>query len=170
MRLLHLSLLTAALTLPACGDAADDELATPRTPLSDELAGDWFTGSLSTIQYYDRTTGEWQDPSGSGFYYILEPDGRYETGAVIDSTVAGCTMRLLGTEVGTMEQDGDVLTVHRHWVRVHVTNSCGNSGERVQGEATSRLRWSVAPDANGLAWLTLTHDDGSVETYRPWTD
>ncbi|MFO0747384.1 MAG: hypothetical protein U1F43_17205 [Myxococcota bacterium] len=141
---------------------------TPRSALPDAIVGDWFTGSLSSIQYYDQVTGEWQDPSGSGFYFILGADGSYETGAVIDSTVSGCTMRLLGTEVGTMTAEGDVLTVYRHWVKTHVTNTCGNDGERTQGQATSVLSWSVDVDENGLEWLSLTHDDGSVERYRRW--
>src|SRR5690242_20364965 len=89
---------------------------TPRSALPEGLAGEWFTGSLSSIQYYDRNTGEWQDPSGSGFYFVFDPDGFYETGAVIDSTASGCTLRLLGTEVGTVTIQDDQLTVYRHWV------------------------------------------------------
>ena len=155
--------------LGACDDPAEN-LDTPRSDLPAELAGDWFTGTLSTIQYYDSYSGEWQDPSGSGFYYVFGDDGDYETGAVIDSTVAGCTMRLLGNEVGTVEIDGDELTVHRHRITTTVSNTCGNDGERTQGQATRVMKWSVAADENGLPWLTLTHEDGTVETYRRWTD
>jgi hypothetical protein len=159
--------LLLAVLLTACGGAAD----TPDTPRSDvpaPLAGAWYTGTLSTIQYYDDTTGEWLDPSGEGFYWILDADGGYETGAVINSTVAGCTMRLLGQEVGTVTLDDARITVYRHRVTTHVTNSCGSSGDRTQGQETRAMSWTIQPDASGLEWLTFTHDDGSVEQYHRW--
>lgn len=166
----HTILFALSLSLAACGGGVgDDDLDTPRTEITSPLAGEWFTGTLSSIQYYNRDTGEFQNPSGSGFYYIFDEDGHYETGAVIDSTVAGCTMRLLGTERGTLTQSGADLTVYRHWITTYVTNTCGNDGERTQGETTRAMRWSVARDANGLEWLSLVHPDGSVEQYRRWT-
>jgi hypothetical protein len=158
-----------ALGGPGC--AAESELDSPDTPRSElpaDLAREWYTGSLSAIQYYDRDSGEWQDPSGEGFYIIFEEDGSYESGAVINSIVAGCEMRLLGTEVGTATLAGDELTLHRHWVTTSVTNTCGDEGKRTQGEATTRLSWSVDVDETGLEWLSLVHEDGSVERYRPW--
>jgi len=165
------SLVLATALLVGCGGGDGlglDDLDTPRSQLPSALAGDWFTGTLSTIQYYDRDTGAWQDPSGSGFYYVFDADGAYETGAVIDSTVGGCTMRLLGNETGTLTLDGPALTLYRHQITVHVTNTCGNDGDRVQGEATRFLSWSVDRDADGVEWLALTHDDGSVERYHRW--
>lgn len=161
--------LLAASLLAACTDDGSSP-DTPRSAVPAELAGAWFTGNLSSFQYYDEQTGEWQNPSGSGFYFILDEDGDYETGAVIDSTVAGCTMRLLGTEVGTVTVADDQLTVYRHWVTTHVTNTCGNDGDRTQGQETRVLAWSVEPDASGLDWLTLVHSDGAVESYRRWTE
>ncbi|UJR87344.1 MULTISPECIES: hypothetical protein [Sandaracinus] len=156
----------AALTVSACRD--DGAPDTPRSGVPAEIAGEWFTGTLSTIQYYNRDNGEWLDPSGEGFYFILDPDGFYETGAVITSTVAGCTMRLLGTEVGTVVIEGDEVTVHRHWVKTHVTNSCGNSGERTQGQETRTMWWSVETDSSGVEWLVLDHGDGTSERYHRW--
>ncbi len=32
---------------------------------------------LSSIQYYDRTTGELEDPNGEGFYYIFSTYRRW---------------------------------------------------------------------------------------------
>lgn len=169
MSLLIRSLIaTPLLFTAACSDTGDDGLSTPRSELPAALAGDWFTGTLSSIQYYDRDTGAWQNPSGSGFYYVFGDDGAYETGAVIDSTVAGCNMRLLGNETGTVTIDGDRLTLYRHQVTVHVTSSCGNDGDRTQGEATRDLDWSVDVDTDGITWLSLVHDDGSVERYHRW--
>ena len=165
--LVRFTFLAYALGAAACTD--DTELDTPRSSVPAPLRGEWFTGTLSTIQYYDRDTGVFQNPSGSGFYFIFYPDGDYETGAVIDSTVAGCTKRLLGNEFGTLTVDGNDLTVYRAQITVSITDTCGHDGVRTQGAETRHLTWSVAPDGAGLWWLSLTHDDGSVERYRRWT-
>jgi len=170
-RILLLSFISLSLAA-ACdadGGGPGGGPATPRSPLPAELVGAWFTGTLSSIQYYDRVTGQWQNPSGSGFYFIFEADGRYETGAVIDSTVSGCNMRLLGTETGTVTRDEDLLTVYRHWVKVKVTNTCGDDGERTQGQATSLVTWAIETDESGLDWLVLSHADGAIERYRRWS-
>lgn len=160
------TLIIATLAIAGCdGESGPD---TPRSEPPAELAGDWFTGTLSSIQYYDRDTGEWQNPSGEGFYFIFDDDGSYETGAIIDSTIGGCNMRLLGNETGTLTVDGDEMTLYRHRITVKVTNSCGNSGERTQGESIRKVTWGIEEDENGLAWLVLTGDDGSVERYRRW--
>jgi hypothetical protein len=74
---------------------------------------------------------------------VFDADGGYETGAIINSTVAGCTMRLLGDEVGTVTVDGSDLTVYRHRISTHVTNTCGNDGDRTQGEEVRHLRLSI---------------------------
>jgi hypothetical protein len=155
--------------LVGCGGAGGGPLlTTPRSPVPSPLQGPWFTGTLSSIQYYDRNTGQFQNPNGSGFYFIFEADGVYETGAVIDSTVSGCNMRLLGSEFGTVTIEGPKVTKYRHKISVKVTNTCGNDAERVQGEELRVMTWSVDRDEGGLEWLSLTHDDGSVEKYRRW--
>lgn len=166
-RFLSSLFLAAALATAACS-GGDGDLDTPRSPLPAQLAGSWYTGTLSSIQYYDRNTGVFQNPSGSGFYYVFSSDGSYETGAVIDSTVAGCTMRLLGVEAGTVTLDSQGLQIYRHWITTRVKNSCGSDGQRTQGPTTRRMSWSVTLDETGLEWLTLTHDDGTVERYRRW--
>lgn len=55
-----------------CGDGDRGALDTPATPIEGPLAGEWLTGTLSTLQYYDVTSGTWLDPSGEGFYYVID--------------------------------------------------------------------------------------------------
>lgn len=168
-------LLTSALLaalLMACGRIDDPSLLdTPRSTVPEGLAGRWFTGTLSTIQYYDRNTGEFHDPSGSGFYYIFDERGSYETGAVIDSTVAGCTMRLLGREIGTVTLDAQRLTRHRAYVRTQLSNDCGHSGVSERGPAVEEGEWSVDVDAeSGQPMLTITDPEFGPSRYRRWTE
>lgn len=168
---------TSLLTLIACGgsdrdhtggDGLGGDLETPSGLSESALVGAWFTGTLSSIQYYDRYNHQWQDPSGAGFYVIFKEDGAYETGAVIDSTVGNCTMRLLGTEVGTVTDQGHELTVYRHWIRTSATNTCGNGGEREQGPKVSKLGWAIGYDSNQRPLLTLTDPEYGPTTYAPW--
>lgn len=165
----NLMLLAFSSALIACGGSATDpsELTTPRSELPAELAGSWYTGTLSTIQYYDKRNGSWLDPSGEGFYFIFSADGGYETGAVIVSTVAGCTMKLLGSEIGTVELEGDTLTAHRAWIRTNVTNDCGSSGENEDGSKVSDMIFALDTDEFGKERLTLENEYG-VATYRRW--
>lgn len=162
---LSLTLLAATLALgAACGAGP----ATPRTPLEAPLAGSWFTGTLSSLQLYDRVTGAIQDRSGEGFYFVFGPQGDYETGAIIESTVAGCRMRMVGVELGTVTQAGNQLTLYRDHVTTHAVNSCGSAGDHTEGPAVHTWTFAVEPDQEGREWLSLTREDGQVERYRRW--
>ncbi len=152
----------------ACGAAVMDpgELDTPRSELPSRLAGAWYTGTLSSLEHYDTVNQKWVDRGGSGFYYIFGADGSYESGAVIDSTVAGCTVRLLGKEIGTVTLEGETMTAHRAWVRTHATNSCGQSGEHEEGPETTSFRWELGEDEFGE--VLVIELDGGTARYRPW--
>lgn len=156
------------LAAAACGGAqTPQELDSPRSEVPAELAGRWFTGTLSTIQYYDSNTGQFLDPNGSGFYVIIGEDASYESGAVIDSTVAGCTARLLGHEIGTVTVDGDKLTMHRAWVKTTVKNQCGYSGDNQLGPETKEATWTAGADDQGRPQIQIT-DGFGTSTYHAW--
>lgn len=159
-----------AMLASACGSGIDDPagLDTPRSALPANLAGRWFTGTLTSLQYYDTTNNKWIDRGGSGFYYIFGDDGSYETGAVIDSTVAGCTMRLLGKEIGTVTLEGESMTVYRAWVKTHATNTCGNAGDNEDGPTTATMTWSAEEDEFGEV-LVLNNEFGTSRFHR-WRD
>ena len=92
------------------------------------LAGSWFDGSISSIQFYDRDTGVFADPNGEGFTFILEPDGTYREGAVISNTQYSCSMRLLGENQGTWTADATTLVLDQAGGSISITNTCGDSG------------------------------------------
>jgi hypothetical protein len=178
---LHLAIIAAAATLAiglstGCTDSGDGDGAfrdpstfeTPRSDVAAPLAGDWFVGSLSTIQYYDSYTGEFQDPAGEGFFFVFNPDGSYQTGAGITTIVGGCESRLLGDEQGTVTVDGSLLTMYRDHITVEYTSQCGDDGTNTEGAEVHQLSWNVYRDDYGVESLDLIHDDGSVETYHRW--
>lgn len=172
---LLLTIFGALCLFPACsgedGGGLDPDPSapvTPRTDVPDQMTGDWFTGTISSIQYYDRSSGQWQTPNGTGFYIIIDDDGDYETGAIIETGSGFCKSRLYGVEVGTLEIDGTEVRIHRHWVRTRVVNTCGEDGERTLGPATRVVQWSIEIDETGREWLTFVHPDDGVERYRRW--
>jgi len=176
---LHVAILAVAASalVGLCSGCTDDgghagsdpaSYDTPRSDVPAPLAGEWFIGSLSTIQYYDSDSREFQDPAGVGLFFVFPPHSSHQPGAVITTNAGGCQSRLLGDESGTLTVDGSHLTVYRDHVTVEVLSQCGGDGTRTQGAETRELTWSVRRDESNVEWLELTHTDGSVETYRRW--
>ena len=165
--------LVVAAALAACGgggsipNGAIPVLDTPRSAMAPALAGRWFSGTISSIQFYSPTDGSWAPTNGSGFYFIIGADGDYEYGAVINSTVYNCSAQLRGVERGTAVLDGDAFVTHRHGRVTRMDNTCGRSSESTLGPAVLTYRWSL-DDSSGSERLTLTAPDGSATTYSRW--
>ncbi|MCA9837503.1 MAG: hypothetical protein KC422_11320 [Trueperaceae bacterium] len=137
--------------------------------LPQELQGEWFAGSISSIQFYDPITGDWAAPNGSGFYMIFKADGSYEEGAVINSTQYNCSLQLLGVAKGTAEVNGTKLTLHQTQRKVHVSNTCGNASDSSEGIKDYVYGIEFKDDAFGTPALFLTETDGSPHgTFYPW--
>lgn len=136
-----------------------------------ELVGRWFTGSISSIQYYDPVDGSWADPNGEGFYLILDADGSYEEGAVIQSTMYGCSSKLLGRAVGDWSVEGSQLWLARESGETSITGNCTGSGTNTMGPQTAIYYWELGPDAYGTETLTLKMGDLSpYAAYHRWED
>lgn len=134
-----------------------------------ELVGSWFTGDISNIQFYDPVTGSWADPNGEGFYFIFNPDGTYEEGAVINSTSYNCSFRLLGRAVGTFAATADTLTLYQQERRTQAAGNCSGAGENVEGPTTTVYGWSLGADEYGNEGLSLWLSDGTLYgTFYPW--
>jgi hypothetical protein len=134
-----------------------------------ELVGSWFTGTISSIQYYDPVTGAWADPNGEGFYLVLDADGGYEEGAVIQSTMYSCSSRLLGRAVGEWSIEGYQLWLARESGETSITGTCSGSGSDTMGPQVSIYYWELGPDAYGTETLTLKMSDLSpYAAYHRW--
>lgn len=134
-----------------------------------ELVGSWFSGTISSIQFYDPIANQWAAPNGDGFYFVFGSDGRYEEGAAINNTQFNCSIQLLGRAVGTLVVDGTNLTLNQESGLTHVTNTCSGVGENVMGIATRSHGWSITTDEVGRALLSLTQPDGGIYgTFWRW--
>lgn len=98
----HRSLsLALALVLPPVAWAA---------PVKPPLLGSWLYGTLSSIQYYDRTTNNWMDASGASEIVTFTADGHYERTRLLSLTTYSCTSKLFIYEKGTVKIAGNQLT------------------------------------------------------------
>ena len=153
------------------GSDAQLTSATESTVDAPAVTGSWFDGTISSIQFYDRVTGEFADPNGEGFYFIFEPDGTYREGAVISNTQYNCSMRLLGENQGTWTADGANVVLGQTGGSVSIVNTCGDSGVYAQGAKQTVYGWSIGPDDYGTETLSLTMTDGSpYGRFHRWAD
>jgi hypothetical protein len=167
MRIRALTLIMALATLapvttvaaPAAASVPPGPSSIPARPAA--LAGSWFDGSISSIQFYDRDTGVFTDPNGEGFYFILEPDGTYREGAVISNTQYSCSMRLLGENQGTWSADATTLVLEQAGGSISITNTCGDSGTYAQPTKQTVYQWAVEADDYGTETLSLSATDGT---------
>lgn len=173
VRIILISL--AALMLAACGGSLAPMPGPGADPASNagslpsELVGNWFTGTISSIQFYNPVSGSWAPPNGEGFYFIFRADGTYEEGAVINSTQYNCTIQLLGRAVGTAEASGGTLTLHQDNRKVHVTNTCNGVGDNEVGAANTLYTYELKNDENNNYGLFLTQSDGTpYAAFYPW--
>lgn len=95
---LSLALTSAALAAPG------------GSPIQAPMLGSWLYGTLSSIEYYDRTTNKWQDASGASEIVTFTADGRYERTRLLSLTTYSCTSKLFIYEKGTVKLEGDRIT------------------------------------------------------------
>lgn len=177
---MRLAILTLALTTSvasACGGGEFTEadrraLTTPRTPLPAELVGRWHTGSVSSINYYNPSTGQWAAPSGTGAAYVFDAEGYYEESGILQSSVYGCTTTLYFYKVGTvaLETGADGLTTLHLYPGHSRTKSEDNCNARFNFEKEGKLDDEVisialGADAYGIETLQTTSQYGT-SAYR----
>lgn len=86
-------------------------LAAPTaSPVPAPLLGSWLYGTLSSIEYYDRTTKRWQDASGASEIVTFQADGRYQRTRLLSLTTYSCTSKFYVYEKGTVRIEGDRIT------------------------------------------------------------
>lgn len=172
--LTRLCLLVLLTLLAACGQGGPGMGPAPApalsgTPVPAELQGDWRYGTVSSVSYYDPTTGSWAQPSGTGIYFTLSPDGRYERSSLLQITTYSCESYVFIWEVGTVAISGNQITFQPAQSAVK-SQQCSpdNSSETHNTVEPESFTWSVGPDAYGETVLTLTYPSGEESLYdRP---
>ena len=133
-----------------------------------ELAYEWTWGGVtSSVGFYDPSTGQWANPDSAGGFYRLNADGSYEEGAMLQTSLYGCSTNTFFYDSGTFAVQGDTIAFQSSGQGVqHAVNTCGQSYDRPYDDSGS-YTWSVFPhpDYPATTVLQLTGPDGSNYYY-----
>lgn len=75
-----------------------------------ELRGEWNSGRISPIEYYNVATGKWAEASGTSIILKMNANLTYERTGLLVVTTYGCTSKLLVQEKGRVAVNGSALT------------------------------------------------------------
>jgi hypothetical protein len=53
---------------------------TPSTPIPAEMTGTWYAGTIGFTNFYNQSTGTWNNSRGLGMFYTLNANGTFEFG------------------------------------------------------------------------------------------
>lgn len=140
---------------------------TPRTAVPAELVGSWYTGTISTVNYYNPTTGQWSPPSGTGITYSLTADGYYEKSGLLQSSLYGCTTTLFVYNKGTVVVDGNKISLYPTYGRVKSQDNCVPrfNYDKPAELTEEHIFWELGTDAYGLEALWLRYAEGDASAF-----
>lgn len=129
-----------------------------------DLVGKWQTGSISNLQEKNLYTGQVTASNGSVNFYKFYADGRFENIGLINSTMYGCTTSLFNDKRGTIEVDGNQITLiptKNFWRK---TNSCAPSSNSERDYTLNRetFTYRTKTDEYGKAFICLANSKGET--------
>jgi hypothetical protein len=135
------------------GGAGTNGPATPRTSVPAALAAEWYAGNVSSVNFFDASSGSWGAPSGPGIFFHFSPDGDYEKGVLLQSSLYGCTMTYEAYSRGTMTVSGDRIGLYPTYGKEKSVDSCvaANNYEKSYDAPAEDLQWQL--DATQTLWL-----------------
>ena len=97
---------------------------TPSTPVPDELIGTWFTGTIGFTNFYNPTTGSWNNSRGLGMFYTLNANGTFEYGWSGEIYNYGCSTKGMIYRRGTVVVSDSVVTLYDNDGRARGEYTC----------------------------------------------
>ena len=129
----------------------------PGGALPAPLARQWFTGSLTTISFYDPITGSWSPPNGLGELYRFGADGAYTYAGALKIQNGACVSEVSVYQTGIARATDSELELQARFSRTRTRIICGSVSESVSEElpAVTRIAYRVAIGKEGRTELTL---------------
>lgn len=121
------------------------------------LARQWFTGSLTTISFYDPVSGAWSQPNGLGELYSFATNGRYTYAGALKIQNGACLSEVSVYQTGVARVAAQELELQATFSRTRTRIICGGTSESVSEQlpAMQRLAYRVAIGTEGRTELTL---------------
>jgi hypothetical protein len=116
-----------------------------------EIVGTWQTGSASSINYSNSSTGSTINGGGTQVRYKILPDGRYEYAALSTQATYSCSTNLMTYKAGHIEVKGSVLTFVPENGKFTSEDSCNRQYNYEKPAKLDReiYDWSVQRDQYG---------------------
>ncbi|GEM44503.1 hypothetical protein [Deinococcus cellulosilyticus] len=134
--------------------------------LSSNLQGEWYSGTVSPMEYYNVTTGLWTNASGTSTILKLNGDGTYMKTGLLTISTFGCNSKLFVQEQGKVAQSGNQLNfTPTSSLSQGYTCSPDHSYKQENTAKPSSVKYSLEQREYGLT-LSLTTADGTT-IYRP---
>lgn len=171
---LRLILISGSVSLlGACGTgAAANNPHSTGGSVPGELVGGWYNGSVSSVNFYDPSTGHWGAPSGSGLFYTFTSDGKFTNGYMTQSSLYGCVTFFMIWLEGSVDVQGSSMRFHATSGQKKFNDLCDTSNDEdrplTSGEINnlqSSFNWQLVRDESNANQtdLVMTLPDGS-----PW--
>lgn len=132
-------------------------------PLAAEtnIVGEWYTGSVSSIQRRDAVTGQLAPPSGNNMTYKFLPDGTYQQYGLMQFVYSACTNSYFMNITGKYTVNGDeVVTTPTDGT--FESRTCGGAPVR---KPTNKNASTFRVKVSGSE-LTIIDEKGASSTYR----
>jgi hypothetical protein len=176
IKLLILLMLFVYLVLhfSSCNDTStgfneDEEDANepPRTSIPAQLVGNWYSGNISGINFFNATTGQWGAPSGTGIFFKFTQDGYYEKGTLLQSSLYGCSTSFLAYNKGTMSVEGNMIVLYPTYGRIKSIDNCvaENNYEKSDQLQQEKIIWHVSLDEYGSEVLMMSYEDSNPSAF-----
>ncbi|MFN7927841.1 MAG: hypothetical protein U0Y68_07825 [Blastocatellia bacterium] len=138
----------------------------PATNAHAQFAGEWLYRIRGSNITYTNGRGGYADASGELSGYKLHPDGTYEHGYLLSSSLYGCNTKVFGYETGTWTVEGDKLVFLDKTASLTSKDNCNASGnyEKKLPLRHYYYQFRVERDEYGLK-LAFLKTDGTNDPY-----
>lgn len=167
---LMLALLTSGCRKNPTTVAADnnDGPDTPRTPVPGALVGAWYSGTVSDINFYNRTTGNFGSPSGTGIFLKLSAEGYYEKGVLLQSSLYNCSMTFFAYNSGTITIKDSIITLYPTYGRIKSLDNCVPENNYLKNDqlVTETIIAKLGEDDWGNETLWLRYPESNPSAFH----
>ena len=141
---------------------------TPRTQVPTALTGEWQSGTISSVNFFNPATGAWGAPSGTGMFFKFTQEGYYEKGVFLQSSLYGHTMTFFAYNKGTMTVEDNVIVIYPTYGRIKSIDNMveENNYEKPDELTPATMFWETGIDEYGFLTLWLSYQDTNPSAFH----
>ncbi|GGJ39531.1 hypothetical protein [Deinococcus roseus] len=141
-----------------------------QSKLSAQLQGEWYSGTISPMEYYNSVTGLWTHASGTSTLLKMNADGSYTKTGLLVITTFSCTSKVFVQEEGKVVESGEKLTfTPSKSLSQGYTCSPSNSYEQRDTAKPSTVTFSLENPGSAKTVLSLGNENGVTRFNRSET-